>query len=126
MAPKTEYGCSGQKLKKTNNMKSNLLLCTNLKTVMQHETLLREGQSYNGVLSLIDDDWYLFEESVRRSRPALNPKLFEGLYLSLTKRKDGRYYVNMKSIDRDELADPTRLAAAVYRELLQALINTRP
>ncbi len=107
-------------------MKSNLLLCTNLKTVMQHETLLREGQSYNGVLSLIDDDWYLFEESVRRSRPALNPKLFEGLYLSLTKRKDGRYYVNMKSIDRDELADPTRLAAAVYRELLQALINTHP
>ena len=45
-------------------MEKNLNLCVDLKTVMQNDALLVEGQCYNGVLTRDCEDHYVFEESI--------------------------------------------------------------
>ena len=59
-------------------MEKNINLCVDLKTVMQSDTHLAEGQPYNGLLTRDGEDHYIFEESCRRHRCPRNPKLFDG------------------------------------------------
>ena len=47
-------------------MLKNTNLCVDLKTVMQNDALLVEGQCYSGVLTRDSEDHYVFEESVNK------------------------------------------------------------
>ncbi len=102
-------------------MKKNLNLCVDLKTVMQNDTLLVEGQCYNGVLTRNSEEQFTFEESCHRISCRRNPKLFDGKYCSLVHMQNGRYQIHMKTINASQVANRKQLALNVYSELLTAL-----
>ena len=92
-----------------------------LKTVMQNDALLVEGQCYSGVLTRDSEDHYVFEESVNKGgRCPRNPKLFDGQYCSLVHMQNGKYQIHMKTINASAIADRNQLAFSVYSELLEA------
>lgn len=101
-------------------MQKNVNLCVDLKTVMQNDALLAEGQPYNGLLTRDGKDHYIFEESCRRGRCLRNPKLFDGNYCSLVHMQNGRYQIHMKTINASAISDRQEMAFKVYSELLTA------
>ncbi|MCQ2223949.1 MAG: hypothetical protein MJZ35_09210 [Bacteroidaceae bacterium] len=105
-------------------MTKNTNLCVNLKTIMQHDAILSEGQCYRGVLTRDAENHYLFEEATHTltdRHGQRNPKLFDGDYCSLVHMQNGRYQVHMKTITAGKDLDCNALAFAVYSELLNAL-----
>ena len=106
---------------KTEIMLKNTNLCVDLKTVMQNDALLVEGQCYSGVLTRDSEDHYVFEESVNKGgRCPRNPKLFDGQYCSLVHMQNGKYQIHMKTINASAISDRNQLAFNVYSELLTA------
>lgn len=101
-------------------MIKNLNLCVDLKTVMQNDTLLVEGQCYNGVLTRNGEDHFIFEESCARKSCQRNPKLFDGKYCSLVHMQNGKYQVHLRTINASQVTDRRELAFNVYTELLTA------
>lgn len=104
-------------------MQKNTNLCVDLKTIMQEDALLTEGQCYRGVLTRDGEDHYLFEEEARTAADRSdrrNPKLFDGHYVSLVHMQNGRYQVHMRTIDASTCRDRKELAFRVYNELLEA------
>lgn len=101
-------------------MEKNTNLCVDLKTVMQSDAHLVEGQCYTGVLTRDGDDHFIFEESCHRGRSPRNPKLFDGDYCSLVHMQNGKYQIHMKTIDASAIEDRNQLAFNVYSELLTA------
>ena len=101
-------------------MQKNTNLCVDLKTVMQRDAHLVEGQPYNGLLTRDSEDHFIFEESCHRGRCPRNPKLFDGNYCSLVHMQNGKYQIHMKTINASAIADRRELAFNVYSELLTA------
>ena len=104
-------------------MKKNVNLCIDLKTIMQEDAQLNEGQCYRGVLSRTSKDQYLFEEEIYKPidrHGRRNPKLFDGQHVSLVHMQNGRYQVHMRTINASEVSDHRDLAFRVYSELLDA------
>ena len=101
-------------------MIKNVNLCVDLKTVMQNDALLVEGQCYNGVLTRDGEDHFIFEESCQRKGCQRNPKLFDGQYCSLVHMQNGKYQIHMKTINASAIEDRRELAFNVDTELLTA------
>ena len=101
-------------------MKKNTNLCVDLKTVMQNDVLLVEGQCYTGVLTRDSKDHFLFEEAVRKGRTPRNPKLFDGKFISMVRMQNGRYQCHLKTFNPSKDLDRKELAFKVYSELLNA------
>lgn len=101
-------------------MKKNVNLCVDLKTVMQSDTHLAEGQPYNGLLTRDGEDHYIFEESCHHRSCQRNPKLFDGNYCSLVHMQNGKYQIHMKTINASAITDRNEFAFNVYSELLTA------
>lgn len=101
-------------------MEKNTNLCVDLKTFMQNDALLVEGQSYNGILTRDVEDHYIFEETVRKGRPPRNPKLFDGDYISLVRMRNGKYQCHLKTFDPCGSGDAKELAFKVYSEMIDA------
>ena len=101
-------------------MIKNTNLCVDLKTVMQSDAILIEGQCYNGILTRDGESHFRFEEATRKGRPPRNPKLFDGKYCSLVHMQNGRYQIHMKTINASAITDPSDFAFKVYSELLNA------
>lgn len=92
-----------------------------LQLVMQQPPVADRQKNHQGVLSK-HQDGYKFEESVRIKRPRRNPKLYEGDYVSLVHRSDGKYACSLKYISpKDEGFDPLEVAFRMYLELNDAL-----
>lgn len=101
-------------------MQKNTNLCVDLKTFMQKDVLLVEGQSYNGVLTRDAEDHFVFEESIRKGRGPRNPKLFDGDYISLVRMQNGKYQCHLKTFDPCGSGDAKELAFKVYSEMINA------
>ena len=101
-------------------MQKNMNLCVDLKTVMQNDANLLEGQCYTGVLTRDGEEYFIFEESCHKGRPPRNPKLFDGNYCSLVHMQNGKYQIHMKTINASAIEDRRDLAFRVYTELLTA------
>lgn len=92
-----------------------------LKTIMQEADNLATGQCYNGVLTRVSENSYLFEEAVHIDRHGKrNPKIYEGNFVSLVHMQNGKYQVHMRTIGADAAIDLKELAFKVYSELLNA------
>ena len=104
-------------------MKKNTILCVDLKTILQEDTLLRQGQTYRGVLTRNAFNHYLFEEEAHASGRThrLNPKLYVGRHLSLVRRQDGRYQLHCRAFKADTLGNRNELASKIFTELVEAL-----
>lgn len=103
-------------------MNKNTNLCVDLKTIMQEDVLLTEGQCYRGCLTRDGEDHYLFEEEAHTNgqRHKRNPKLYDGKFVSLVHMQNGKYQVHMRTIDASSTVDKKDLAFSVYNELLAA------
>lgn len=101
-------------------MQKNTNLCVNLKTFMHKDVLLVEGKSYNGILTRNAEDYYVFEETVRKGRAPRNPKLFDGDYISLVRMQNGKYQCHFKTFDPCDSDDAKELAFKVYAEMINA------
>lgn len=93
-----------------------------LQLVMQQpQVVINPSMSHAGVLSK-NGDGFRFEEAVKQKRPRRNPKLYEGDYVSLVHRSDGKYACNLKHIATpDEDFDHHNVAFRIYLELIDAL-----
>ena len=92
-----------------------------LQVVMQEPEVVNQPMCLAGVLSKNGDECR-FEQSVKQKRPRRNPKLYEGHYVSLVHRSDGKYACTLKCInDKEKDFDHHTLAFRIYLELISAL-----
>ena len=93
-----------------------------LQLVMQQpQVVINPSMSHTGVLSK-NGEGFRFEEAVKQKRPRRNPKLYEGDYVSLVHRSDGKYACTLKHIATpDEDFDHHNVAFRIYLELIDAL-----
>ena len=92
-----------------------------LQLVMQQPEVVNQPMCLAGVLSK-NQDQYRFEQAVKQKRPRRNPKLYEGDYVSLVHRSDGKYACTLKHIATpDEDFDHHNVAFRIYLELIDAL-----
>ena len=110
----------------------NTDLAVNLKTVLHSDTSMRTGKDYQGVLRR---DWdaeiedfrcrdahYTFIETVRMTADKRNPHVFDGEYITLTRRDDGSLRPNFKPMPKlGANLSVDNYAFEVYRELRGAL-----
>ena len=116
------------------NKKSNLSgwhhnthLGVNVKTVLNSDRIMRVGKDYQGVLKRdveIDefryDEHYTFVETEPWSMKR-NPRVFNGQYISITRREDGSLRPNFKPLKMGDDFSLERYALGVYNELCIAL-----
>ncbi len=107
-----------------NGWHKNTDLAVNLKTVLLSDTSMRTGKEYQGVLRR---DWdaemedfrcrdahYTFTETLPWATKR-NPRVFNGRYISITRRSDGSLRPNFKPMPAGMSVD--NYAFEVYREL---------
>ena len=93
----------------------------NIQLVMQQAQVFNQSMSHAGVLSM-NPDVFRFEEAVKQKRPRRNPKPYEGQYVSLVHRSDGKYACSLKCISpHDKDFDHNMVAFRIYLELIDAL-----
>ena len=105
-------------------------LGVDLKTQLRSDRRMKSGKSYQGVLRrdsdpIIDDflcraAHFTFVETLPWSMKR-NPKVFNGKYISVTRRDDGSYHPNFKPLKIGEGFNLERYALEVYNELFVAL-----
>ena len=93
-----------------------------LQLVMQQpQVVINPSMSHAGVLSM-NGEGFRFEEAVKIKRHRRNPKLYEGDYVSLVHRSDGKYACTLKYIrDQEKDFDHNTVAFRIYLELIDAL-----
>lgn len=107
-------------------MKSQIYLCVDLKAMTQ-DTHFRPQESRTGVLSMQDEDNFIFYEA-QPTQERRNPRLWSGKTLNISQKPDGSLSVNFKPIRLDDLSSTNLLVAQIHFDLLQAqkdLLNTK-
>jgi hypothetical protein len=107
----------------------NTHLSVDLKTLLRSDSKMKAGKEYQGVLRR---DWdaeiedfrcrdahYTFIETVRMTADRRNPHVFNGKYITITRRPDGTLRPNFKPMPAGMSVD--NYAFEVYRELRGAL-----
>ena len=108
----------------------NTDLSVNLKTILRSDRKMKPCKDYQGVLRLdaegtveeflSRDAHYTFVETQPWTTKR-NPRLFNGKYISVTRRADGSYHPNFKPMKVGEGFSVARYASNVANELLWAL-----
>ena len=105
----------------------NTELSVDLKTVLRSDRRLQPGKDYYGLLRRdVDceefrcDEHFTFVETLPWSRKR-NPRLFNGKYISITRRDDGTLRPNFKPMKIDKHFSVETYAFKVYLELHKAL-----
>ena len=110
-------------------MKTNLELCIDLKTMLQNDVLMKPGKNYPGILRReipsdefdFDDNRYSFTETIRSTAGKRNPHVFDGEYITVTRRDDGSLRLNFKELKMGAGFKVERYALGVYNEICMAL-----
>ena len=106
----------------------NTELCMDVKTYLRSDKRLKAGKDYHGVLrrdveceEFKYNERLTFVETASKRMVKRNPHVYEGRYITVTRRDDGSYRPNFRPIPRDEDFSLERYAAAVANELMWAL-----
>ena len=101
-----------------------------VKTILRSDRKMKTGKDYQGVLRLdsepIVDDFlcrdphYTFVETLPWTSKR-NPRVFNGKYISVTRRDDGTLRLNFKPIKMEAGFSLERFCFGVYREVHQAM-----
>ena len=110
-------------------MKTNLELCIDLKTMLQNDVLMKPGKDYPGILRReipsdefdFDDNRYSFTETIRSTAGKRNPHVFDGKYITVTRRDDGSLRLNFKELKMGAGFKVERYALGVYNEICIAI-----
>ena len=106
-------------------------LAVDLKTVLHSDRRMKIGKEYQGILRLDSeaeiedfrcrDAHYTFIETLPQSAGKRNPHVFEGKYITVTRRDDGSLRPNFKPMKVDEDFSVYRYALGVFNELMWSL-----
>ena len=108
----------------------NTDLGCDLKTILRSDRRMKQGKDYEGVLRLDaegDVDEYLTTDThytFVETRPwsmKRNPHIYDGEFITVTRRSDGSYHPNFKPMKVGEGFSVARYASGVGNELLWAL-----
>ena len=109
----------------------NTELGCDVKTILRSDRKMKVGKTYRGVLTrdhdgVVDDILYLdahytFVETLPSTNGKRNPQVFNGKFITVTRRDDGSLNLNFKSLKTDDGFTVDGYAIAVCNELRQAL-----
>ena len=102
-------------------LNSNTDICVDVKTVLHSNKTAKTGRDYQGVLTRDNDDHYTFIETIPPATGKRNPQVFNGQYITITRRDDGSLRPNFKPLRIDEDFTVDGYAIGVCNELRQAL-----
>lgn len=91
----------------------------NLACSLQQDEDINVNQCLNGLFSRNADGSFSFEEVVPKVRDLRNAKLFDGEFVSLVRRKDGKLQLHFKVFSSVE--NTQQLASEIYSEIANAL-----
>ena len=102
-----------------------------VKTILRSDVRMKTGKEYPGVLRLdsegiVDeflyrDPHYTFVETVPQTAGKRNPHVFDGQYITVTRRDDGSLRLNFKELPKGAVFNLEQFALGVYNELCIAL-----
>ena len=109
----------------------NTELAVDLKTILRSDRRMQNGKEYQGVLRRDSDadieDFrcrdahYTFIETVRQSAEKRHPHVFDGKFITVTRRDDGSLRPNFRPLKVDQDFSVYRYALGVFNELMWAL-----
>ena len=107
-------------------MKKQVYNNTTLNVVLQNEAEVSSDNCPKGIISKDENGEFRFEEEIRKGRPARNPKLHDGKYLSMVRMANGKYQFHMKTLQADPNTDVNEVAREVAKEIRQGfkIINS--
>ena len=107
---------------------NNTHLCVNLKTQLRSDRRAKSGKGYQGILrrdvecdEFLYDEHFTFTEIVPQAPQKRNPRVYDGEFITVTRRDDGSYHPNFKPMKVGEGFSVERYALAVYNEICMAL-----
>ena len=107
---------------------NNTHLAVDLKTQLRSDRIAKVGKSYTGVLrrdvvseEFRFDEHFTFIETVPPTAGKRNPRIFNGRYITVTKRDNGSLRLNFKELKVGADFSLERYALGVYNELCLAL-----
>ena len=100
----------------------------NLKTQLRSDRRAKSGKGYQGILrrdvecdEFLYDEHFTFTEIVPQAPQKRNPHVYDGEFITVTRRSDGSYHPNFKPMKVGEGFSVARYASGVGNELLWAL-----
>ena len=111
-----------QKTEKSNlrGWNRNTDLCMDIKTFLQSDKRTKLGKEYQGVLTRITSETYTFVEKMPWMKKR-NPHVFNGKYITITRRNDGTLRPNFKPMKTGSDFNIHEYALGVANELRIAL-----
>lgn len=99
----------------------NTDLCMDVKTFLLEDRITKLGKDYKGVLTRDQEDHYQFIETLPSTAGKRNPHVYEGKYVTVTRRDDGSLRTNLKPMKVDEDFSVEGYAKGVANEIIGAL-----
>lgn len=106
----------------------NTHLSVDLKTLLRSDSKMKAGKNYQGILRRDEeieefryDEHFTFIETVPPTAAKRNPHIFDGKFITVTRRDDGSLRLNFKELKTGEDFDLERYALGVYNEICLAL-----
>ena len=106
----------------------NTHLSVDLKTLLRSDSKMKAGKNYQGILRRDEvceefhyDEHFTFVETVPQTAGKRNPRVFDGKYITVTRRDDGSLRLNFKELPKGVNFNLERFALGVYNELCLAL-----
>ena len=106
----------------------NTHLSVDLKTLLCSDSKMKTGKNYQGILRRDEiceefryDEHFTFVETVPQTAGKRNPHVFDGKYITVTRRDDGSLRLNFKELPKGANFNLERFALRVYNELCLAL-----
>ena len=106
----------------------NTHLSVDLKTLLRSDSKMKTGKNYQGILRRDEiceefryDEHFTFVETVPQTAGKRNPHVFDGKYITVTRRDDGSLRLNFKELPKGANFNLERFALGVYNELCMAL-----
>lgn len=94
--------------------------CT-VSIILQQNENLAANQCITGIISQLADNELQFIQTVRRKRPALCPKLFDGQYIVMIRTQTGHNRLYLKNIHANNPEEGMLASAEVAREICEAI-----
>ncbi len=110
-----------KKSNKPRQQNNNTDLCVDLKTRLRHDSIAIIGKNYHGVLRHDKKCHYTFTEASNADKR--NPRVFDGKYITVTRRDDGTLRPNFKPISTGRNFNAGKYASDVANELLWAFTS---
>ena len=99
----------------------NTDLCVDLKTFLRSDNRTKRGKTYHGLLRRDTEDHYTFLETAPSTAEKRNPRLFDGKYITITRKDDGTLRPNFKPMKMEAGFSVDSYAFGVANELMWAL-----